>query len=173
MWGYYGALSYEGRIMPYPDFIIRKEIEYDTRIYRLAMDATRTYVTRLAANGAGFPYTAPIANAFNFTSEGSETPFTTHSDQVSVSYRCMGFTCYNHILIFEFNEVVEEFNNDMRVENRERMMTKLKPWERDYFNRRSYPRINPATMELEWWVPNAVYNSGKSNIVRQSPVITK
>jgi hypothetical protein len=168
VWGWYQGLVYEGRLMPYPELVMLNEIDYNTRIYRLVMDSTRTYVTRIAATGASFPMTAPIGNAFNFTGDGSESPFQTANDQVSISFRCMGFTYYDHILIYEFNDLVEDFNPLMRADNRDRAMQELKPWEKEYFNYRSYPRINPLNMKLEWWTSKADYEQAKAGVIRQS-----
>lgn len=173
MWGWYQGLVYEGRIMPYPDYILRNMIDYNTRIYRLVMDSSRTYVTRIGATGAAFPIAAPIGNIFNFEGDGSESPFSTANDQISVSFRCMGFTFYDHILVYEFNWLVATWNPYMRGtdEDRSRHMIKLRPQEKEYFNYRAYPRINEDTMELEWWVRGEYYrqqNPG-GNIIRSSP----
>jgi hypothetical protein len=166
LWGWYMGLVYEGRLMPYPDHVLYNRVDYNTRIYRLIMDKTRTYVTRIGACGASFPMTAPIGNIFNFEGDGSETPFTTANDQISVNFRCMGFTYYDHILIYEFNTVGELFNASMRDGERQRNMVKLHPAEREYFNYHAYPRINEATMELEWWVFKNYYESQKGNVLR-------
>lgn len=154
IWGWYQGLVYEGRLMPYPEHVLLNMIDYNTRIYRLVTDASRTYVTRIGACGAAFPMTAPIGNIFNFEGDGSESPFTTANDQITVNFRCMGFTYYDYILIYEFNRVGELFNKAMRGsdQDREKMLVKLLPHEREFFNNRAYPRINEETMELEWWV---------------------
>lgn len=166
MWGWYMGLVYEGRIMPHPESVLRNEIDYNTRIYRLIMDKTRTYVTRIGATGASFPTVAPIGNIFNFEGDGAESPFPTVGDQIQINFRCMGFTYYDHILIYEFNTLVEIFNPDMRDENREERLVKLHPAEREYFNYRAYPRINEVTMELEWWVPADYYEAHRGNVLR-------
>lgn len=168
LWGWYQALVYEGRLMPYPELVLNNEIDYNTRIYRLVMDATRTYVTRIGACGAAYPVSAPIANSFNFSAEGTESPFQTAKDTVTINFQAMGFTYYDHILVYEFNTLGEIFNSNLKDGKRESVMQKLRPWEREYFNYRSYPRINPASMELEWWVPKNYYESRKTNVIRQS-----
>lgn len=173
MWGWYQGLVYEGRIMPYPSMVMSNTIDYNTRIYRLIMDQTRTYVTRIGATGAAFPVAAPIGNIFNFEGDGAETPFTTANDQITVNFRCMGFTFYDYILIYEFNWLMNIFNPAMRGTDEDRGnngMLKLLPREREYFNYRAYPRINEDSLELEWWVPESVYYSGQpeQNINRYS-----
>lgn len=170
MWGWYQGLVFEGRIMPYPEHVMRNMIDYQTRIYRLVMDSSRTYVTRIGATGAAFPLTAPIGNIFNFEGDGSESPFTTANDQITVNFRCMGFTYYDPMLVFEFNWLVEHYNSRMKGTDQQRLQTmvKLKPSEKEFFNYRAYPRINENTMELEWWVSASYYNAQNpaDNIVR-------
>ena len=170
MWGWYMGLVYEGRIMPYPEMVMNNEIDYQTRIYRLIMDKSRTYVTRIGATGASFPVVAHIGNIFNFEGDGSESPFTTVNDQISMSFQCMGFTYYDHILIYEFNTLGEMRNPNMREELREEKMHKLSPFEKEFFNYHAYPRINEMTMELEWWVFKHVYEDERDNIIRNSTI---
>ncbi len=175
MWGWYMGLIYEGRIMPYPQFIINRVIDYQTRVYRLITDPSRTYVTRIAAVNAAFPLTAPTGNIFNFSGDGSETPFTTSSEQITVNFRGIGFTQYDYILVYEFNELVRKFNPLMNEEDLERgrrsggytsgNMVKLQGHEREYFNYDAFPWIVETTMELEWWVDRVTYERDVSNIV--------
>jgi len=172
IWGWYMGLVYEGRIMPHPDLVMMNEIDYQTRIYRLVMDQSRTYVTRIGATGASFPVAAPIGTIFDFEGDGSESPFTTANNQLSVPFRCMGFTYYDHILVYEFNTLGETFNNKLKDENRERTMTKLKRNEREFFNYGAYPRINEFNMELEWWVTNEVYRRDIGGLQRNSTLYT-
>lgn len=157
MWGWYMGLVYEGRIMPYPDLVMKNEIDYNTRIYRLVMDPSKTFITRIGATGASFPMTAPIGTIFNHEGDGAETPFETATNQITCSWRCMGFTYYDTILIYEFNALTEMFNIDMEEGRRERAMVKLQPQEKYFFNYSAYPRINEFTMELEWWVYKDLY----------------
>lgn len=166
MWGWYMGLAYEGRLMPYPDIVLRNEIDYQTRIYRLVMDKTRTYITRIGACGAAFPMTAPIGNIFNFEGDGSETPFQTANDQISINFRCMGFIYYDPILIHDFNTLVEMFNINMRPERRSQVMVKLRRRDWEYFNYSAYPYINAETMELEWWVRADLYQEEREGILR-------
>lgn len=166
MWGWYMALAYEGRIMPYPDLLALNEIDYHTRIYRLVMDRTRTYVSRIAACGAAYPITAPVGNIFNFEGDGSQSPFSNVDDQVSINFRYMGFTYYDNLLVYEFNTTVEEFNRDMSDDNRSRNMVKLQNYEKNYFQRYAYARINEHTLELEWWVDKAYYEHHMEAVTR-------
>lgn len=167
LWCQYMGLAFEGRLMPYPELLLMNEIDSNTRVWRLMMDASRTYVTSLGVANACFPVTAPIGQKFNFTGDGSETPFSQVQENISISFRAHGFTYYDHILVYEFNTLQEEFHPGMRAETRANNMTKLKPWEREYFNYQAYPRINPVDMELEWYVATKVYEAAKAGVIRQ------
>lgn len=175
MWGWYMGLVYEGRIMPLPENVLYNAIDYQTRIWRLVMDHSRTYITRIGVSDVAFPLTAPLGNIFNFSGDGAESPFLTANDQLSVNFRCMGFTYYDHILVYEFNTLVAMFNRSMADEHRTEELVKLQPHEKEYFNHRAYPWINEATMELEWWVFKNYYQDQIDNLIRtpvQSSALT-
>ena len=157
IWLVYMGLSREGRTLPYPDLLLLNEYDANTRIYRLVMDSTKTFVTRIAACGAALPMNSPTGQIMNFTGDGSETPFQTASDQLNFSFRCMGMTIYDHILVYEFNDLVETFNGLMKDGNRGRLTVKLQQHEKQWFNFLAYPYINPANMELEWHVSEQTY----------------
>lgn len=162
IWLTYMGLNNEGRIMAYPDLVMLREFDANTRVYRLIMDSTKTYVTRIAACGAGIPMNTPTGQILNFTGDGSETPYQTAADQLNFSIRCMGTTIYDHILIYEFNDLVETFNPAMRMPTRDYSMVKLKQNEKNYFNFFAYPYINAAkNMELEWYVWKHIYEQYK------------
>lgn len=169
MWEVYMGLAKEGRVMPYPELVLRNEIDYNTRIYRLEMDYTRTYVFRIFACGASYPTTAPTGRSADFTGDGNETGVAQATENIGINFRAMGFTSYDYILIYEFNHVVEIFNKGMKDANRETLYQKLMPWEKEYYNYRSYPRIHPTTMELEWWVDKQYYASTKAGLLKSAP----
>lgn len=178
MWTQYQGLVYEGRIMPYPENVLLNTMDYNTRIYRLVTDASRTYVTRMFACGAAFPITNNLATHADFDASTTNTPFAGVNENITFVYKAYGFTNYDHILIYEFNELQEMFNQSMRDENREKDMVKLQPWEREYFNYRPgqhgvYPRVNPTTMELEWWVFKQDYAAIKDNVIRVNAPISQ
>lgn len=171
MWERYQGLVYEGRLMPYPNNVLYNTIDYNTRIYRLVMDVSRTYVTRLFACGAAFPLSAPIGRHADFTENGSDSPFQTANDQLTFTFRAMGFIYYDHLLIYDFNTTVSDANASMADGVRDAggtssPMVKLQPWERSYFNYNAYPRINPSTMELEWWVARDYYTANVEGVLR-------
>jgi hypothetical protein len=167
-WVHYASLVYEGRLIPYPDALISNEIDYQTRIYRLVLDSTKTRVQKIAACGAAFPVSCPIGAAFNFE---SDKPINSSNDQISINFNCTGAMYQDDILIYEFNKVVSNFNPGMRDtedvpvkatdeqlnSTRTRGYTKVPLEALSIFNNTGYPHINKNNYELEWWVPNDIY----------------
>lgn len=151
VWLHYMAGVYDGTMVPYPENISERRIDYQTRIYRLVLDSNRQYVQKIAACGAGFPLNVPMGNAFNFTNEGV---YNMDNDQLSIRFKCMGVDYQDPILIEEFNATVQIFNPQMRGSDsdRERTYRKVIADELQYFNYNGYPRINNTSNELEWWV---------------------
>lgn len=155
-WILYMELVYDGTIIPYMDSILENEKDYETRIYRLVLDPSRTYVQKIAACGAAFPTTSNVGANFNYN---PQSPYQKEVDEVSISFQCQGAIYYDPILCVTFNETVQMTNLNMMDGKREKTYVKLKPMERELFHCSGYPRIDPWTMELEWWVPREDYNA--------------
>lgn len=153
VWIHYMASVYEGSMVPYPEFIIDNEIDYQTRIYRLVLDPSRRYVQKIAACGAAFPLASPVGAAFNFS---ADQVYNQDSQQINIPFRCIGATYNDPILIEEFNTLVAIQNRNMRDPSANYM--RLEQQQLPYFNYRGYPRIDPTTFELEWWVSVQDYN---------------
>lgn len=158
IWEHYMSNVFEGVLSPYPDFLINNEIDYNTRIYRLVLDATKRYVVNIAACGASFPYAAPYSSKFDFD---SSKPYHDGNNEIQIPFKCMGAIYDDDILIRTFNQVVGYFNPAMKFRNIHdkpgRSMIKI-PFEYlDIFNNRGYPRIDPATRELEWYISTEYY----------------
>lgn len=171
-WIIYMAGVFEGVLMPYPDFLLQNEMDYNTRIWRLVLDKTKTRVQRIACTGAAFPTTVPLGGLFNFN---LDKPYNDVNAEISVQFRCMG-ACYNDdILVHEFNHTVGIFNESLRnvkwtkktnaqgqfirnVVNSEDMVMI------DYsvlqlFNSRGYPYIDPETYDLQWYIQRDLYEA--------------
>lgn len=154
IWLHYSSYVFEGKLVPYIDFITENEIDYNTRIYRLVLDKNKDKVTKIAATGAAFPISIPTGSFFDYN---NEKPYNDQNKDITVRFRCMGVDYQDDILIKEFNETVMIFNRAMTDEMRPSYMYKVDKTLLSLFNNRGYPRINPETMELEWWVPNYLY----------------
>ena len=166
-WIHYASLVYQGVIVPYPEYIIENEIDYNTRIYRLVLDSTKTKVQKIGCCGAAFPISAPTSAAFNFE---HTKPVNDANDAVSIQFRAFGM-CYNDdILIDEFNRTVGFFNKGMDPIQftppsgsdpngvwKNSAYTQIPISALSIFNNRGYARINPYNYHLEWWVDNSLY----------------
>lgn len=153
VWTHYQSLVMQGVIVPYPNYWLDHEADFNTRIFKLNMDQTKTYVTQITSTIAE-PTSSPVGAAANFEKSG---PYNRTNDQVSVNFRCHGMETYDAILLEEFNEVVCYRNEFMRDGKREASYKKIPTRALQAFNYAGYPRIDPNTNELEWWVPNADY----------------
>lgn len=154
IWLHYSSFVFEGKLVPYLDFITENEIDYNTRIYRLVLDRDRNKVTKIAATGASFPISIPTGSFFDYS---AEKPFNDQNNDITVRFKCLGVDYQDDITIKEFNDTVEIFNPSMRKENRNNVMVAVPKNVLSLFNNRGYPRINPETYELEWWVPKDLY----------------
>lgn len=155
MWLFYASSVYVGDINPYIDSIIDNEIDYQTRIYRFVLDATRTRIVRMFCTGASFPTSASVGANFNFN-EGK--PFNEDSNLYSVSFNSVGAVYYNPQIIRWFNQTVCNFNPNMRDGYRQTVYKKI-PYEKlRTMDNMGYPWINPENMDLEWWVHPGIYN---------------
>ncbi len=153
-WTTYGLNVRNGVMLPYPESIIENEKDYETRIYRFLMDPSRRFVQKWCAT-IGFPTSSALGNAFNFSSDSVYN--TDNQTQISVGMHCTGAEYQDPILLLEFNQIVAHFNRSMVDGVRERTMRKLSYQELTAMNWYGYPRINPYTFEMEWWIKAADY----------------
>jgi len=155
VWCLYGSLIKEGWIDPYVQYIIRNEMDYNSRIWRLILDPGRRYVQRIGACGAAIPVADSSAAAFNFD---ESKPFNRDLDQISTRWRIMGASYRDPRLVLVFNETVVFANPTMADKYRTSLYVKAPP-HNIRFSYRGYPRIDPHTMELEWWIRKDVYTA--------------
>jgi hypothetical protein len=153
-WRKYAANVYMGKMVPYFDLLVENEIDYMTRIWRLVLDSKKMYVQKIGCTGASFPTSVPFGKSFDYQ---VEKPLNSSNDQIDVQFQCMGAMYNDPILVSEFNKTVEIFNANMRKDMRPTAMEKVPYYSLDKFNFRGYPRINPGSYELEWYVPAGEY----------------
>jgi len=155
-WSRYAKLVHEGiYLVPYPENLMEMRVDYNTRVYRLVLDDSKTYVTEIAACGAAFPLSSPTGAKFNYE---SDKPINQSNDQISIPLRCFGFVVYDDILIKEFNDTVAMFNSGMTVTNlNSGYYIKVPQVALSLFNNYGYPRIDPVTRELQFFVSRTVF----------------
>lgn len=152
LWVRYIADVFEGILMPYTDFVAQREIDYQTRVYRLVMDETKTYVKNIGIAPVAFPVNLPLGKFFDFS---KATPYADQTAEINIRFKCTGAEYSDDILIEEFNETSAIFNPDIAKllsGSRDHSLEKVPQGLLDIFNYRCYPIINTNTLELEWYV---------------------
>jgi len=155
-WLDYGSAVFRGDMTPYADFIASNTYDYNTRIYRLVLDRNRRLVQKIACTGASIPLNNPQGNSFNFE---HDRPINQGNDQIQVNWRCIGYQYNDHILVREFNAAVGIFNPAMRDANYYLDMVQVPEAALLLFNNMGYPRIDPDSLELQWWVSQDQYEA--------------
>jgi hypothetical protein len=181
IWVRYASLVYDGTMTPWFDNVMENTIDYNTRIYRIVLNEHRTYVQKIAACGAAFPMASPLGNYFNYTNDSN---FNYENDQISIPFKCMGANYMDPILIIEFNATVEMHCPSMKDSNRLSSMVKISVYE-DYpphghigvllnnlLRNQMYPRIDPLTLELEWWAKKALYEAATTELKKRNALVT-
>jgi hypothetical protein len=154
IWVKYASAVFEGELVPYPDFILENEIDYMTRVYRLVMDHTKTFVKKIAATGVAFPTAIPMGGYFDYN---SDSPFNEQMREITIRFTSLGAEYVDAVLIQEFNEVVQIFNPLMRKRFRNSTMVAVPFNYLILFNNSGYPFIDTDTYELKWFVTKALY----------------
>jgi hypothetical protein len=174
-WVNYISLVYEGRITPKIVSIVENEIDYNTRIYRLVLDPSRTYVRKISCCGAAFPTSSPIGASHNFS---VDAPYNMENKDVSINFQMMGADYLDPIVVREFNTLVDMFTGGVKkkgyikLADRKEKDVGFKRKDGDLeltvMNHRGIPHIDPITFELEWYVEESVFNQemneGKSTL---------
>lgn len=166
VWAVYMSLVFEGKLVPYLDFITENELDYCTRVYRIVLDYTKRRVTKITACHAAIPTGVPIGDSFDIP---SDKPFIEANGELSVRFKCAGVDYYDDILVKEFNTTVEVFNPSMKDENRSGSMIAVPPRLIEHFNHLGYPRIDPETSNLDWYVPVETFNAVTTRILGGIP----
>ncbi len=154
VWQTYMSAVFEGRLVPYPDFICENEIDYNTRIYRLVLDQHKDTVTKIAATGVSFPISDPSGAFFDYD---KSKPFNDQNKDITIRFRSLGAIYHEDILVDEFNKTVQIFNPAMADGYRNSNMILIPKSIAHIFNHRGYPYIDPRTNKIEWYVTVDTY----------------
>lgn len=155
-WIRYISMVHEGMMSPYMDFIIENEMDYNTRVYRLVLDESKTFVKKIAATGASFPISVPNGKFFDYE---DEEKYNRSTRDINIRFKCMGAEYNQAILVHEFNQTVGIFNTRVWKmlsgtygNGNGSGLVKIPFGILKFFNNRGYPLINKNTLELEWYV---------------------
>lgn len=152
-WALYMSMTFEGRLIPYLDFITENEFDCNTRIYRIVTDYTKTRVTKIACTLASLPVGIPTGDAFDIP---GDKPYVEANREISMRFACTGVRYFDDLVAYEFNQTVQIFNPSMADSVRPYAMTKVPLKNNRFFKNLCYPHINLDTAELEWWVMNDI-----------------
>lgn len=156
IWVMYMGNIIDGTFSRRPQYLFQVKRDYDTRIYHVEFDVTRTFVKSIACCGAAFVEGSPVG--VNNNVERGSTALKEVNRTINVPFKAMG-AMYNDAAVIEsFNRTVRGFNPYMHDLYRGQHMSKLPRSLRLHCNHAGYPRINPLTSEMEWWLPNSTYN---------------
>lgn len=146
---YIGAvLKHSNGVSPWPEYNFNGRLDYTSRIYRLIMDESRTYVEEMCATNYFIPQPPDLGPHFNFDAEQPK-PFI--GSTVDVELACTGAIYYDELLVNQFNRTVVLFNPAMHNSVRGKHMTYVPKKYHTVFSGKSYPFIEPNTKELQWW----------------------
>lgn len=157
-WAAYAPLVFDGVFTPYIDMIAANEIDYNTRIYRMVTDETKTFLKYIACTGASFITNIDMGKLFNFN-QGDVA--LTNNREVSVNFKSIGAFYNDPITIDEFNKTVGYANENMRIIRLEKLYgsisgktnyIKVPKALLDLLNYRGYPMIDYETNEIEWFL---------------------
>jgi len=155
IWGHYMALVFDATIVPYPSFISKFEIDYNSRLWSINLDPTLTYVTRIGSSIV-FPLDSPNGVASNFE---RDRIFTSANETISISLRAHGYETNDPILVEEFNRCVESMHGSrFDARSRYNYFSQVPKFLLGYFNNIGYPYIDPTTYELSWWVRRQTFD---------------
>jgi len=151
VWLNYMAGVFEGTMSPYLDMITENELDYNTRIYRIVLDETKRYVSKISATGASFPVNAPLGKYFDYN---QKEVYNMSTKESTIRFKCVGAMYNDAILIRQFNETNAIFNGDIRamMQGKSHNLIKIHHSVVHNFNNRGYPYINEDTYELEWYI---------------------
>ena len=154
MWIYYQSYVFSGALVPYPQYILARRRDFDTRVYSVVLKSDGVTVSQVLCCGAAHPVSVSSAGAHNF--EFGKT-LNDSNDVVTARFRAYGQWHFDDIVIDQFNKAVEYANSDMQDGYRQLAMVKVPQDELFIYNHQGYPRINIDNAELEWYIPRANY----------------
>lgn len=143
------SLQVDGICVPYAEFEVFTERNFDTRVYVLNMDITNRVVLGIGIANAGFPNNDNIGADFNYNKNISN-----NANEFSLRLETNVIDYNDPIMILEFNLVNSFFNLDVYnlLRGYQHSLSKVDISELSQYNYRGYPIIDIETMELNWYV---------------------
>lgn len=156
IWSLVPSLYLQGELTGYPDYRYGGTKDYETRVFRMALDSTDTYVEYIAATGPAIWTASGLGSILDYSSEEQYSNLNkTHNYRLTAQ----GVKIMDPILLKEFNTTVECFNPAMTDEFRDKEMTRIPKDLYKLFNHRGYPYIDLKTNRFGWYVPTQYFNT--------------
>lgn len=166
-----------GSIHPLPESENEFELDYNLSFYLLITDSTKKYLQMIARPGGGMIIEGnPSGAEFNFQ---RDQVFNKENAQYSIPFKGFGLACNDPRTVDDFNTLVRMFKTPMAAvmarsdtntdDYRGSMLVGDMVYITDDYRglfqfTSTYPFINPATSEIEWWVPKDVYDNKLDSI---------
>ncbi len=161
IWSLFPSFYLHKKLMPYPDYRLGGTKDYETRVFRIALDYTDTYVEYIAATGPAIWTATGFGSILDYS---AEEKYANVNKAHNYRLTAQGISVMDPILMKEFNTTVEYFNEAMKDGIREKEMIQVPKDLYNVFNYRGYPYINLRTNEFGWYVPKAYFNSVVENM---------
>ncbi len=152
IWLEYMDKVHKGQLMPYLDMIIRREIDYMSRIYVVITGENDNVIKKIANIGAGFPITNPMGMFFDYDRNGNNR---TNVKDINIRFKCIGAEYNKHNSMLDFNTLVAAFHpkmKQMHKGNGTSGMMQVPEDLFDVFKYRMYPYIDLSTNRLLWYI---------------------
>jgi hypothetical protein len=149
-WGLYmgGVKAFD--LVPYPDQSMQREVDYQSRIWRIVLSEDKRFVEIIGCANICVPTADPTGAFMDYNRADNVIR---NMDQISIPFHCLYAEYDDPILLEEFNLTVCLFNSQMRDGTRESTYRKMTQNELNKSgNYKGYPRIDLVTRELEWWI---------------------
>lgn len=148
-WVLYMGLLRTGPIGPHPHNRIRNRMDYFTRIERYKLDESGKFIEQWFHTGASVPKNISIGAPFGLN---RLEPMEFENKEVSVQFGSVGAMYNDPIQLWELNKRMIRWNPSLGESSRKELYFKVPMGDHALTNHYSYPLINLATRELEWWV---------------------
>ena len=167
---YTGNIAY-GTMVRFKEFIAYNIIDYQTRIYRIILDKTKSKVLKIACTGPAMFGTPADGGAFNYS---SDNVLAVDNQEISVQIKFNSVRYNDPLIVDDFNRTVAFHNPLMHASNLAIIrgaggngsMVLLDKEEVKLMSNRSFPyihqldqdtiapdgtRVNKGDLVLEWW----------------------
>jgi len=108
MWETYMAATFaDDNVAPYPDFIVNREYDFNTRVYRFILGMDGRSIRKTGLTGASLPVNVSMGKFFDFT---RDTSLRSQSASINTKLESFGALYNEYEYMLSFNHTVAGFN---------------------------------------------------------------